>query len=68
MSLCCVCVCREEIERVNFRLKRESIKSYRYQAFSERFVEHIQTQDRKTGKVSLSGETCSHRPLLVTRV
>ena len=54
--LLCV-VCREEVEKVKFRLKRESIKSYRYQAFSDRFVEHIQrTQGRKDGKVGLTGK------------
>ena len=54
VSLCCVCLGREEVERLNVQLKREAIKSYRYQAFSDRFVEHIQTHSRKAGKVSLS--------------
>lgn len=45
---------REEVERLNIQLKREAIKSYRYQAFSDRFVEHIQAHSRKAGKVSLS--------------
>jgi len=44
---------REEVERLNVQLKREAIKSYRYQAFSDRFVGHIQTHSRKAGKVSL---------------